>query len=103
MMYIAEAQPLDMLVAPERITAENRLAFRAQALGHLERAAQARAAFAVDLRGTRDIDASGLGILVLLQKRAREYGLVTRLVGPTETVLGALRTARLDYLFEIVD
>lgn len=103
MMYIAEAQPAEILVAPDRVTAETRLSFRRQALECLERASHAKSAFVVDLRATNDIDASGLGILVLLQKRAREYGLVTRLVGPSPAVREALRGARLDYLFEIVD
>ncbi|HKS05611.1 MAG TPA: STAS domain-containing protein [Gemmatimonadaceae bacterium] len=103
MMYIAEAQPAAVLVAPSHVTAENRLSFRRQALEYLERASQAKTAFVVDLRATNDIDASGLGILVLLQKRAREYGLVTRLVGPSPAVREALRGARLDYLFEIMD
>lgn len=103
MMYIAEAQPSVVLTAPEVITADTRLAFRRQALEHLERASQAQSPFVIDMRPTQDIDASGLGILVLLQKRAREYGLVTRLVGPGAPVREALRGARLDYLFEILD
>lgn len=103
MMYIAEAQPAAVLVAPDRVNAESRLAFRRQALEYLERASHAKTAFVLDLRGTTDIDASGLGILVLLQKRAREYGLVTRLIGPSVAVRDALNAARLDYLFEIVE
>ena len=103
MIYIAEAQPPVVMIAPEHITAENRLAVRRLALEYLERSSQARTPFVIDLRSTKDIDASGLGILVLLQKRAREYGLVTRLVGPSPVVREALRSARLDYLFEIVD
>jgi anti-anti-sigma regulatory factor len=102
MMYIAEAQPAVVLVAPERITAENRLVFRRQALEYLERSSNSRTPFVIDVRPTREIDASGLGILVLLQKRAREYGLVTRLVGPLPSIRESLRAARLDYLFEIV-
>ena len=103
MMYIAEVEPAAVVVAPERVTAETRLAFRRLALEYLERASQSRTPLVIDLRPTRDIDASGLGILVLLQKRAREYGLLTRLVGPMPGVREALRSARLDYLFEIVD
>jgi anti-anti-sigma factor len=91
------------MVAPEHIRADNRLAVRQQGLELLERSSQARTPFVVDMRSTKDIDASGLGILVLLQKRAREYGLVTRLIAPSTLVRDALRAARLDYLFEIVD
>jgi anti-anti-sigma regulatory factor len=103
MMFIAESEPAQMLIAPEYLTAESRLPFRRQALEHLEKASHAKSPFVLDLRPTRDIDASGLGLLVLLQKRAREYGLMTRLIGPAIAVREALRSARLDYLFDIVD
>jgi anti-anti-sigma regulatory factor len=103
MMYIAESNPAVILVAPDRLISEYRLAFRSLALEHLERASHERVPFAIDLRPVREIDAAGLGILVLLQKRAREYGLTTRLIAPSPAVHEALRGARLDYLFEIVD
>ena len=102
-MYIAEAPHTEIMIAPDRITAANRLIVRRQALEYLERASHARTPLTIDLRSTREIDASGLGILVLLQKRAREYGLVMRLIGPLAGLREALRSARLDYLFEIVD
>ena len=62
----------DILAAPERLVTDTRLEFRRVALEHVERAAHvATPRIFVDLSATRDIDASGLGVLVLLQKLLR--------------------------------
>ena len=50
-----------------------------------------------------DIDASGLGVLVLLQKRARERMIATRLLHPGTSVRQMLLLTKLDYLFELED
>ena len=55
----------------------------------------------IDLGETREIDASGLGILVQIQKRAREMGVATRLLNPSEPVRRLLSLTRLDSLFEL--
>ena len=64
-----------VLQAPERLVSEHRLEFRRDALERLSKAAAEGAKrITIDLRDTREVDASGLGVLVLLQKRARENG-----------------------------
>lgn len=94
----------EVLAAPERLVTETRLAFRRAALEHVERAARdAVARIYVDLAATRDIDASGLGVLVLLQKRARERMIATRLLNAGPAVRQMLVLTKLDYLFEIED
>jgi anti-anti-sigma factor len=55
----------------------------------------------VDLGATSEMDASGLGVLVLLQKRARERGLTTRLLNASRSIREMLQLTRLDSLFEI--
>lgn len=93
-----------ILSAPERLVTETRLEFRRTALEHVERAAQDSASrIYVDLKATRDIDASGLGVLVLLQKRARERMIATRLLNAGPSVRQMLLLTKLDYLFEIED
>ncbi len=94
--------PVDSFVAPARLTSDHRHEFRRAVLEALEQAA-ARSALAVeiDLSTTIEMDASGLGVLVLLQKRARERGLVTRLVRVPRSVLQMLAVTRLDALFEV--
>ena len=95
--------PSYTVAAPVRLVAATRLEFRRQALELVDRASNAGArAVAVDLSSTTEIDASGLGILVLLQKRGRERGMATHLLRPTEPVRRLLILTRLDYLFEFV-
>jgi anti-anti-sigma factor len=93
-----------VLSAPERLVTDTRLDFRRTALEHVERAVQdAVPRIYVDLAATSEIDASGLGVLVLLQKRARERMIATRLLHAGPTVKQMLLMTKLDYLFELED
>jgi anti-anti-sigma factor len=91
-----------ILVTPGRLVAETRLEFRRTALEYLDRATQRNAArLVLEMGGTTEIDASGLGVLVLLQKRARERMVATKLLHAPPAVKQMLRLTRLDYLFEM--
>jgi anti-anti-sigma factor len=90
------------LVAPARLTSDHRLEFRRAVLEALEESIRARmTAVEIDLSMVTEMDASGLGVLVLLQKRAREKGLRTRLLYAPTPVSEMLHVTRLDTLFEI--
>ncbi len=92
------------LEAPAHLIASTRMEFRRAALDHLEHATMAREPRVfVELGRTADIDASGLGVLVLLQKRAREQMIAVRLVHPPAAVRQMLELTKLDYLFELED
>ncbi len=92
----------DILNAPSHLVADTRLDFRRAALEHLERTLQKGATrVVVDLAPTIEIDASGLGVLVLLQKRARERMIATRLLHAPASVKQMLALTKLDYLFEL--
>lgn len=94
--------PMEPLVAPSRLTAETRLEFRRTVLELLESAARAGdLTVELDLARTVEMDASGLGVLVLLQKRARERGMATRLSHAPHSVRQMLELTRLDALFEL--
>ena len=94
--------PVLPLVAPTRLTSDVRLEFRRAALEALETAVRNGAtAVEIDLGPTVEIDASGLGVLILVQKRARERGLVTRLLHVPNVVDQVLQTTSLDSLFDI--
>ena len=96
-------RPLHTIVAPARLVAATRAEFRRQAIELVDRAAAEQAdGITIDLGTTSEVDASGLGILVLVQKRGREHGLVTRLASANESVRRMLILTRLDYLFEFV-
>jgi ABC-type transporter Mla MlaB component len=92
------------LIAPARLMAETRVAFRREALAFVEAAArEERESVDVDVGQTVEIDAGGLGLLVLVQRRARTHGLPTRLLHAREQVRRLLALTKLDYLFEFVD
>jgi len=104
-----EAQPMpahetqsDAIRAPERLVAETRLDFRRVVLEALERLTlRGASVIEIDLQDTREVDASGLGILVLAQKRAAQAQLRTRLVRVPSEVRRILELTRLDHLFEM--
>lgn len=90
------------LLAPSRLTADNRLEFRRIVLEALEVSSRnGEGLVRVDLSSTVQIDAGGLGVLVLLQKRARERGIATRLVRVPRLVTQMLTVTRLEALFEV--
>jgi anti-anti-sigma factor len=102
-MLIAE-QFNEALIAPPHLDAGSRLDFRRAALEHLERVAQRNETrVVIDLQHTTDIDASGLGVLVLVQKRAREKMIATRLLHTPVPVKQMISLTKLDYLFELDD
>ena len=57
----------------------------------------------IDLAQTVEIDASGLGLLVFIQKRAKERGVSTILRRAPERVRNLLKLTMLDFLFELID
>jgi anti-anti-sigma regulatory factor len=87
--------------APSQLVADTRVEFRAAALDCLDRAAeQGSEMLEIDMSATENVDASGLGTLVVLQKRARDRGLATRLRGTRQPVRSLLATTRLEGLFQ---
>ena len=91
----------DTLVAPDRLVAETRAAFRKEALSYLDRAeAQSMKDFALDMSHTVEMDASGLGILVVVQKKSKELGLTMRIRKAPQQVRYLLLLTKLEHLFE---
>ena len=89
------------LEAPQRLAVETRVDFRSAALEWLDRAeAAGTGRLSIDMSSTESVDASGLGTLVLVQKRARERGLATQLVGSRQAVRTLLSITKLEPLFE---
>ncbi len=92
------------LMAPARLTADNRLEFRRIVLEALEVSSRnGERLVRVDLTVTAEIDAGGLGVLVLLQKRARERGIGTQLLHVPRPIRDMLQLTRLDGLFTFAD
>ena len=102
--YLAlEPLPVIPLVCPPHLTTDSRVEFRTRALEALDAAVAAGVnAVTLDLGAVVDIDASGLGVLILLQKRAREQQLRVRLLSVPGPVEQLLEETRMGTLFEIV-
>jgi anti-anti-sigma factor len=89
------------LTALPRLVGETRSEFRKMVLEFVEEASRNGAtSIAIDLSDTSEVDASGLGILVLVQKRARELGLKLSLLRVPQQVRYLLLLTKLDHLFE---
>jgi anti-anti-sigma factor len=94
--------PMPPLATPNRLTSDHRLEFRRAVLEHLDQAARDGAdAVELDMAATLEFDASGLGVLVLLRKRAAERGLPVRLCNAPRVVRQMLAATRLDTLFDL--
>ncbi len=89
-----------VLMAPDRLISSTSGGFREVALDHLERLSPNPNGLIIDLSQTIDIDASGLGILVFLQKRAKDRGFSTTLRHAPERVRNLLKLTMLEFLFE---
>lgn len=96
------AEPVQpSIAAPGRLVAETRAQFRKDALAYLDRAAaQSVKDFALDMSGTSEMDASGLGILVVVQKKAKDLGIRMRITGAPQQVRYLLLLTKLEHLFE---
>lgn len=89
-------------IAPASFTTSERLVCRDAVLSAVEGAAgRGDQLVIVDMLATREIDASGLGCLILLQKRARKRGLRTRLSRVSPEIAALLDSTRLYTLFEM--
>ena len=104
----ARARPLalspDVWVAhaPQELVESTRAEFRETVVELIERASEARAAeVTIDLARTDEIDASGLGLLVLAQRRARDHRMTVRLAHVQPSVRRLMELTRLDFLFHI--
>jgi anti-anti-sigma factor len=97
---------LEALVqAPTSLGIETRANFRRQAQEALERlsaATDGARELVIDFSGTRSVDSAGLGVLVLIQRRAAEARQTVRLRGASEELRFLLVMTRLDdrFVFE---
>ena len=90
--------------APERIIAETRAAFRRDALNFMEMAVAAGLIdVSLDMSKTVEVDASGLGVLVVVQKKSKELGLHLRVARAPQQVRYLLLLTKLEHLFEFAD
>jgi anti-anti-sigma factor len=95
--------PETTVQAPASLGIETRAFFRRQAQEALEHLCRAGGdnELVIDLSGTRSVDSAGLGVLVLIQRRAAEARKTVRLRGASEELRFLLVMTRLDDRFII--
>jgi anti-anti-sigma regulatory factor len=90
-----------MLAAPERLVTETRTEFRAALLQQIEDPhIDGAGTLCIDFGRTVEIDASGLGVLVVAQRSAKALDRSLCLVDAGMPVRALLARTRLDLLFE---
>jgi anti-anti-sigma factor len=86
---------------PAHLGLETRASFREAAMGLLEQLPEDGGRLVIDLRGTRTVDSAGLGVLMLVQRRAAERKQVVVLRRPNDELRFLLVLTKLDDLFEV--
>lgn len=90
-----------VLAAPEALGLDTRTAFRRAATELLEQLPEGSGRLVIDLSGTRQVDSSGLGALMLIQRKAAERRQTVCLRGANEELRFLLVLTKLDDLFEL--
>jgi anti-anti-sigma factor len=90
-----------IVTAPPRLVAETRAEFRNAAVSMIESIKREARTITLDLAATREMDATGLGTLVAIQNRAKQFGLSVKLANVTAEVLALLALTELLHLFVV--
>ena len=90
-----------IVAAPERLVAETRAEFRNAAVSLIESIGREARTITLDLSATREMDATGLGTLVAIQTRAKQFGLTVRLANVAEEAYALLALTELLHLFTV--
>ena len=89
------------IVAPEMLGLPSRSAFRESAVRLLDELPEGEGRLIIDLSGTNRVDSSGLGALMLVQRRASDRRQAVVLRNPSEEVRFLLTLTKLRDLFEL--
>lgn len=90
-----------ILTAPMRLVAETRAEFRNAAVSMIESVPREARTITLDLAATREMDATGLGTLVAIQNRAKQFGLSVKLANVRQEVRALLALTELLHLFVV--
>jgi ABC-type transporter Mla MlaB component len=89
------------LVAPQRLGLDTRVEFRKAAVEALESLPEGTGQLSIDRSGTRLVDSGGLGVLMLIQRRAAERRQTVVLQRPSDELRFLLAITKLAELFTI--
>jgi anti-anti-sigma factor len=89
------------LAAPERLGLDTRVEFRKVAVQILEQLPEGAGELVIDLKPTRHVDSAGLGVLMLIQRRAAERRQTVVLRNPSDELRFLLVLTKLVDLFRL--
>ena len=89
------------LVAPQRLGLDTRVDFRKAAVQLLDSLPEGSGQLIIDLAPTRQVDSAGLGVLMLIQRRAAERRQTIVLRNPNDELRFLLVVTKLVDLFHI--
>lgn len=89
------------LVAPQRLGLDTRVEFRKTAVQALDALPEGNGRLVIDLSNTRQVDSAGLGVLMLIQRRAAERRQAVVLRHPNDEIRFLLAITKLAGLFTI--
>lgn len=89
------------LLAPERLGLDTRVEFRKAAVQVLDTLPDGTGQLIIDLARTRQVDSAGLGVLMLIQRRAAERRQTIVLRNPNDEIRFLLVITKLVDLFRL--
>jgi len=89
------------IAAPDTLGLETRVEIRKAAIQLLEQMPEGTGRLVIDLGRTRHIDSAGLGVLMLIQRRAAERRQAVVLRNPSEEIRFLLVLTKLYDLFQV--
>jgi anti-anti-sigma factor len=89
------------LAAPAALGLDTRVEFRKAAIDLLDTLPESVGRLVIDLTPTRTIDSAGLGVLMLIQRRAMERRQRVTLRNPNDEIRFLLTLTKLDDLFDL--
>ncbi len=90
-----------VVVAPEELDLDSRMIFRREALEALAVMSPGADVLEIDFSSTRSMDSSGLGALIVVQRKAAQIQMSVRLRGLSQELRFLLALTKLEDLFEI--
>jgi len=90
-----------IVLAPVELGLDSRAEFRREAFARLDGIPKGGGRLVIDVSTTRSVDSTGLGALIMIQRRAAQRRLSVLLRGASEELRFLLVLTKLDGLFEI--
>jgi anti-anti-sigma regulatory factor len=90
-----------IVLAPEELGLDSRTQFRSDAFARLEGIPKGGGRLVIDVSSTQSVDSTGLGALIMVQRRAAQRRIPVLLRGANKELCFLLSLTKLEGLFEL--